>query len=347
MGNSQQPEFDSYYGRPILKEPTWKNPDVPLYLFLGGLSGSSSVLAATADLTGRAALARVGRITAGIGIVGSVLALVHDLGRPERFFNMLRVFKPISPLSMGSWTIAVYGPLAGTAAATDVLGTARWLSRVAGLGAAALGPVMSTYTAALIADTAVPAWHEAHPELPFIFAGSSMASAAGVALVAAPMAETGGVAHLALFGAGVELAITQEMEHRLGLVAEPYRQGLGGRLLTTSKALTGLGTLIALAGRRSRIASAAGGVLLAAGSLALRHGIYEAGKASARDPKYTVVPQRARADARAAAEADAAAEPAVAPAATTPQVSGRRHLLRLRGAHEAGDGHRHRVFRRR
>lgn len=341
-GNSQ-PAFDSYYGRPVLKQPTWKNPDVPLYLFLGGLSGSSSILAATADLTGRFALARVGRITAGVGIIGSVVALVHDLGRPERFLNMLRVFKPTSPLSMGSWTISVYGPLAGTAAATEVLGIFRGLGRLAGLGAAALGPVMSTYTAVLFADTAVPAWHEAHPELPFIFGGSAMASAAGVALIAAPGSETGGVAHLAVLGAGIELATTQEMEHRLGLVAEPYRQGPGGALMRASKTLTSLGAITALVGRRSRVASAAAGVLLAAGSLALRHGVYDAGRQSARDPKYTVVPQRERADARAAVSAPEAAAPQAEPR----PVTRRRPMTRLRGMHEARDGHRHRAFRRR
>jgi hypothetical protein len=348
-GNSGQPTFESYYRRPVLKAPTWKSPDVPLYFFLGGLSGSSSVLAATADLTGRLGLARVGRITAGLGIAGSVVALVHDLGRPERFLNMLRVFKPTSPLSMGSWTISVYGPLAGAAAASEVLGVARGLGRLAGAGAALLGPVMSTYTAVLIADTAVPAWHEAHPEMPFIFGGSAMASAAGAALVAAPISETGGVAHLALVGAGMELASTEVMERRLGLVGEPYRQGRGGGLMSAARALTGLGTVTALVGRRSRVASAAAGLLLAAGSLALRFGIYEAGMQSARDPKYTVVPQRERADARAAAEAEP--EPAIESAEAAgpaPARLLRRHRgPRLRGVHEARDGHRHRAFRRR
>ena len=37
-------EFRSYYGRQILKTPTWKTPDVPLYLFLGGMAGCSAVL---------------------------------------------------------------------------------------------------------------------------------------------------------------------------------------------------------------------------------------------------------------------------------------------------------------
>ena len=41
-----EPErYDSYYGRPVIKAPVWKTPDVPLYLFLGGLAGGSSLLA--------------------------------------------------------------------------------------------------------------------------------------------------------------------------------------------------------------------------------------------------------------------------------------------------------------
>ena len=45
-------EFTSYYGRPVIKEPVWKAPDVPGYLFFGGLAGASSVLAAGAQLSG-------------------------------------------------------------------------------------------------------------------------------------------------------------------------------------------------------------------------------------------------------------------------------------------------------
>ncbi|MER5390540.1 NrfD/PsrC family molybdoenzyme membrane anchor subunit, partial [Saccharopolyspora sp. NPDC002686] len=89
-------EFESYYGRPVLKPPVWKVPDVPLYLYLGGAAGASSTMALLADLTGRRDLARAGRLTAAVGATASVGALVHDLGRPMRFLNMLRVFKPTS-----------------------------------------------------------------------------------------------------------------------------------------------------------------------------------------------------------------------------------------------------------
>jgi formate-dependent nitrite reductase membrane component NrfD len=284
----------TYYGRPVIKKPAWKFPDVPLYLFLGGLAGASSVLAAAADLRGYRRLTRIGRVAAGAGLLGSLAALIHDLGRPERFLNMLRVFKPTSPISMGSWTLATFGPLAGAAAISEVTGLARSAGRAAGLAAAALGPAVSTYTSVLIADTAVPAWHEAHRELPFVFAGSAMAAAAGTALVFAPVGETRPVGPVALAGAALELAAMEALQRRLGLVAEPYSQGRAGRLLRTARSLTLAGAALAAGARNNRAGAALAGVCLLGGSLALRFAIFDAGVASAADPKYTVVPQLER-----------------------------------------------------
>jgi hypothetical protein len=99
-------EFTSYYGRPVIKEPVWEPVDVPSYLFFGGLAGASSVLAAGSQLSGHRELARVAKVTALGAISLSAVALVHDLGRPSRFVNMLRVFKPSSPMSVGSWLLA-------------------------------------------------------------------------------------------------------------------------------------------------------------------------------------------------------------------------------------------------
>ncbi|HEU5417409.1 MAG TPA: NrfD/PsrC family molybdoenzyme membrane anchor subunit [Streptosporangiaceae bacterium] len=292
--------FESYYGRPVLKEPAWKTPDVPLYLFLGGLSGASSVLAAAADLTGRPGLARASRVTAAAGVLSSLGALVHDLGRPARFLNMLRVVKPTSPMSMGSWTIATFGPLAVGAAASELTGVLTAAGRAAGIGAAALGPAMATYTAVLLADTAIPAWHDAHAELPFVFGGSAMAAAAGAALAAAPLTESGPATRMALAGASMEIASTQIMTRRLGLSGEPYSPGRAGKLMLTAKTLTAAGAAGAVLGRRSRAFSAAAGACLVAGSAALRFAVFDAGVQSARDPRYTVIPQRERAARRAA-----------------------------------------------
>jgi len=294
-------QFRSYYGRPILKEPTWKVPDVPAYLTLGGLAGASAVTAVAADVTGRPALTRVARVAAAIGAAGGAGALVHDLGRPGRFLNMLRVLKPTSPLSVGSWVLAPFSGLAGAAAASELTGRLPRLGRLAGLGAAALGPAMTTYTAVLLADTAVPAWHEAYPELPFVFAGSAMASAAGVGLATAPLAESGPAARLAVAGAAVELVASQRIETRLGLVGEPYREpGRASSLLRAGKSLTAAGVGLALVGRRSRAVSALAGATLVSASFLTRFGIFEAGRASARDPRYVVVPQRERLERTAA-----------------------------------------------
>ncbi|MFF0341622.1 NrfD/PsrC family molybdoenzyme membrane anchor subunit [Kribbella sp. NPDC004875] len=289
-----EPEFDSYYGRPILKEPVWKQPDVPLYLFAGGLAGASALLAEGAALTGRAGLLRVARTAAAAGsTLGSGL-LVHDLGRPERFLNMLRVLKITSPLSVGSWILASFSGLSAAAAATEYSGRLRVVGRMAGAGAGVLGPALATYTAVLVADTAVPAWHEAHRELPFVFAGSAAAAAGGLAMVAAPKAEAGPARRMAVIGGVAELAASELMNRRLGMHAEVYREGRPGTLLKLARVLTAAGTGLTPFARRSRVVSTLAGTAYLAGSLLTRFGVFQAGLASARDPKYTVVPQGER-----------------------------------------------------
>jgi hypothetical protein len=287
------PEFESYYGRPILKEPTWKTPDVPLYLFVGGLAGASALLAEGAALTGRPELERVARLAAAGGAAAGTVALVHDLGRPERFLNMLRVIKPTSPLSVGSFILAPFSGLSAAAAASHVTGILPRLGRLAGAGAAAFGPALATYTAALVADTAVPAWHEAHRELPFVFAGSGAQAAGGLAMMLVPGAQAGPARRMALGGAAVEVLAAERILQR-GLVAEPYRIGMPGRLMKIARASTAVAAALTVVGGRSRLVSAAAGATYVASSLATRFGVFEAGRASARDPKYVVVPQRER-----------------------------------------------------
>ena len=124
----EEAEFTSYYGRPIIKPPVWKTPDVPLYLFLGGAAGSSSIMAALTDLTDRPALTRNARYVSGGAAIASVVFLIHDLGRPERFLHMLRVIKPTSPLSIGSYILAPFSAAAGATAAVELLGVDRFMS---------------------------------------------------------------------------------------------------------------------------------------------------------------------------------------------------------------------------
>jgi Polysulphide reductase, NrfD len=288
-------EFTSYYGRPVIKEPVWQAPDVAGYLFFGGLAGASSVLAAAAHLSGHRSLARVAKLGALGAISVSAAALIHDLGRPARFTNMLRVFKPSSPMSVGSWLLAGYGPAAGAAAVSEVTGILPGAGTAATLGAGLLGPAIATYTAALICDTAVPAWHAGYREMPYVFAGSAASAAGGLGLLASGDAEP--ARHLAVFGAGVELVAKQLLIRRLAgcpgqSLAEPYETGRPGAVLRLGEVLTAGGLAGALLGRRSRVISAVSGASLLAASALTRFGIFEAGMASARDPKYTIVPQR-------------------------------------------------------
>jgi hypothetical protein len=288
-------EVRSYYGRPVLKEPVWQ-PEIPWYFLTGGLAGASSVLSLVARAAGNDTLERRSLyIGAAADLVNPVL-LISDLGRPERFLNMLRVFKVTSPMSVGSWILAVSGSASVTAAVLRAAGRLKRVKTLAEVVSAASGAPLAVYTGALLANTAIPAWHEARRELPFLFGSSAAATAGAAAAMAVPPQEAGPARRLAVGGVLVENAVMLGIERRLGLVGEPYRQGEAGRYGGIAKACTLAGAaLLAGPGRRSRLASAAGGALVLGGEAALRWSVFRAGFQSARDPKYTVLPQRERA----------------------------------------------------
>ncbi|ULE34082.1 NrfD/PsrC family molybdoenzyme membrane anchor subunit [Mycobacterium sp. IDR2000157661] len=295
-------EFRSYYGRPILKKPVW-DWKIAAYLFSGGLSAGSAMLAAGADLTGRPGLRRVSRIGALFSVLASLYFLIADLGRPERFHHMLRVAKPSSPMSVGTWILFAYGPGAGLAGVAELLprrvrrtGLGRlagWLARPAGAWGAAMAPGVASYTAVLLSQTAVPAWREAHPYLPFVFTGSAAASGGGLGMLLGPVGESAPARRMAVLGAGMEVAASRVMERRLGLVGEAYTTGRPHRLRRLSELLTVGGAVGAVVGRRGAVVAASGAALLV-GSALQRFAVFEAGKASTKDPKYVVLPQRER-----------------------------------------------------
>ncbi len=291
-------EFTSYYGRPILKRPAWKSPDVPIYFWAGGVAGTTAALAALSDATGRPTLRRSGRVIAASSALLGTMALIHDLGRSARFLYMLRVIKPTSPLSVGTWILSPFTGLASAAAVSELTGIAPRLGRLAGWGAAALGPILASYTAVLVADTAVPAWHEARNELPVLFVGSAAAAGSGAGLLTAAVADNRPAARLAVVGAAVELAAGRVLEQRLarlpGGIEQAYRTGKAGRWNRAAHLLTVAGGVGAALGRRNRAACAASGLALLAGSLATRFAVFEAGMASAADPQHVIAPQRER-----------------------------------------------------
>jgi formate-dependent nitrite reductase membrane component NrfD len=292
-------EFRSYYDLPILQPPVWEARTIASYFFLGGLAGASSVLGAGAQVTGRRALAKVSK-TAALGAVAlSMAALIEDLGVPSRFTNMLRVAKPSSPMSMGTWLLTAYGPAAGVSAVTALTG---WFPRIGALATAAAavtGPAVASYTAVLASDTAVPAWHDAQRQLPFVFTSSAAAAAGGFGLLAAPPDEQSPARRAAVVGGAAELAATAWMHRGMGRSARAYASGRARVLHRLATGFTATGVAgAALSGSRrtprTRAVAAVSGVALMAGSACTRFAVFEAGRVSTIDPRYVVEPQRAR-----------------------------------------------------
>ena len=289
-------EVQSYYGRPVLKEPTW-TWEVPAYFFTGGVAGASSVLSLSAKLFGNDELSRRALYIGAAADVVNPMLLISDLGRPERFHHMLRVFKVTSPMNVGAWVLFVNGGASTTAAVLELLGILKPLKLLAELVSFIFGPPLATYTGVLVADTAIPVWHEARQELPWLFGASAAASAGAAACVFCPPASAGPARRLAVGGVVAEALVMLAMQLRLGEAGEVYHRGRAGSLSWAAKSLASGGALLlARRGRRSRGAAVLGGALVCAGELCLRFAVHHAGKQSARDPKYVVKPQRERAN---------------------------------------------------
>jgi hypothetical protein len=284
----------SYYGQPVIKRPEWK-PLIPLYFFSGGVAGASAALALAAEAQGNPELARRAWVNALAGVGVSQLLLIGDLGRPARFLNMFRVFKVTSPMSVGSWLLGACGGATTLAAVNATTGAFPVGGRAAKVAAGALGLPLCTYTAALIANTSVPVWHEARWTLPFVFAAGAAASAGGAAAIATPAGFAAPARRLAVGGAVAEAVSAELMRRRLGELGEPYSTGGAGHFRRAGAlALAAGAALLSVAGGRSRPAAIAGGSLVMAGALLARQSVFRAGVQSAADPKYTVGPQRAR-----------------------------------------------------
>ena len=301
-------EFSSYYGRNIVKPAPWKN-EIPAYLYLGGLAAGSALVAVGGEFTQRRELQRNSRLIALAALTGSTGALIMDLGKPSRFYNMMRTVKLTSPMSVGSWILAGFGVFTGTAAVSEVMrfvvpksvpGQQFWPigDRLASIGAGAFSAPLAAYTAVLLADTATPTWHGSYKQLPFVFVGSALAAAGGAAMTCTSVEECGPARRLAVGGTVLELAMFSVMERELGMLAEPLHEGKAGRYLKGAKISGVLGAALTLTVGCTRLGAAAAGIALNAASALTRFGVFEAGMASARDPKYTVVPQRERLERR-------------------------------------------------
>ena len=270
----------AYRGSTILKKAPWTWM-IPAYFFLGATAGMGASIAGFARISGNRLLARRALLTSAIAFLPCAPLLILDLGRPERFYNMLRVFRPTSPMNVGTWILTAFGGALTAAVGSEVTGLARRPAAVLTAVAAALGPALSTYTAVLLANTSTPAWHEARRELPFVFAAGAAASAGAAVCLATPSSAAAPARRLAIAGALAEVLAARLMETRLGDAGAGYRTGAGHRLATAAEilGLTGAGVL-ALGGRRRAVVSL-GAVCVMGGAAAERFAVWKAGDDSA------------------------------------------------------------------
>jgi DMSO reductase anchor subunit len=279
--------------RPVIKPPVW-TWEIPFYFYFGGLAGASAGAARLAEAHGDDVLARRAYALALVGVVASPALLVSDLGRPARFLNMLRLFKVTSPMSVGSWILASFGAAAGLGG-LDLAADGRVPGgRAARSSAAVLGLPLASYTAVLIANTAVPAWHESRRILPFVFAAGAAASAGAGLTALTPPAHAGPARRLAVGGAAAEIALTTLMQHRLGELSDAYRSGPPHKLGVAAKTTLALGAAVVTRASQSRAAAVGGAALVTAGAVLARWSVFRAGFQSAKDPRHTVAPQRRR-----------------------------------------------------
>ena len=300
----------TYYGRPLLKEPVWIWA-VPVYFYVGGTAGAAAVLGAAAQVLDGEELRGLVRacrwVAAAGGAAGSAL-LVYDLGRPERFLHMLRVFRPTSPMSVGSWVLAAAASATmGSALLADRDGFLGRLGDGSAIAAAVFGMPLSGYTAVLLGNTAVPVWRAARRTLPHLFIGTSVSGLAalfGLLPVNITPREEKIVDRFGIAGKVVDLAAMAAVEREVnGIepVGRPLREGLSGALWSAAKVMTAASLVLSLIPGRSRAKRIAGGLLGTAGALALRFAVFHAGKASSRDPRAAFHQQREGPDPRDAA----------------------------------------------
>lgn len=254
----------SYYDVPLLKKPVWKW-FIPAYFFLGGVAGASSTLGALFRPL-RRRTSRLSLVAVGLGTV----CLIADLGRPSRFANMLRVFRPTSPMSMGSWLLSVYGPAAGAAAVLD--------SSVAAGVAGVAGVPLAGYTGVLVAGTAVPAWQDASTALPLLFTASAVAGAASLLELVPSDDRTAQVLRrYGIIGKTGELGAAFALEREVS-DPEPYRKT---PLWNVAHGLTSLSLVLSLPKRRNRAREVVAALTGAAGSAAVKFAVAQAGERSA------------------------------------------------------------------
>ncbi len=297
---------ETYYGQPVLK-PSHYGQLIASYLFIGGIAGASQIIATIADWTGdrrNRFITRAGRYLSLGGIIAAPLFLIADLRTPERWYNMLRIFRRTSPMSIGSWTLTAFGGLSGITALLQFLADRRRrppyrsAARAFALPATGVGAIVATYTGTLLGSTSTPLWARASRFLPALFGISAAATSTAALTLAAHASGASRITarrleRLAAMIAAIEFLASGALDRhweRANLAAplkEPptataYRAGYKGLGIAVPLLVHGVSVAT---GRRSRRASMFAAAATLIGGYFLRSVIVHAGRDSARRPE--------------------------------------------------------------
>jgi hypothetical protein len=273
---------------PVMKAPVW-TWEIPLYFWFGGMAAGASFVGLACDLSGDERSARVARKVALAALLPSPPLLIMDLGRPERFYNMLRIFKPRSPMSMGSWCLTLFGGMASAAVGADLLGS-RKAARGLGGANAVVGGYLGSYTGVLLASTAVPVWARSRLFLGpiFVSTGTLTGAAATRLVLTATGLEAGHPTREALgrvesAAMAAELLLSEFNRHRLGSLSSVLQDGAGAEWFRRAQWLARAGLAARLLHRRFTPAEHFASVCFLGAALCYRFAWVRSGRSSAHD----------------------------------------------------------------
>lgn len=280
----------SYHGNPVLKPPTW-TWQIPLYFFVGGVAGTSALIALVAHLFRNPELVRAALWVALIGALISPPLLIADLGRPTRFLNMLRVFKLRSAMSVGAWTLVGFSSAIGLAVVCHELALAgygntwllalEWITEIL---AAFSGLILASYTSVLLGVSAIPVWSENRTLVPAVFLAGGLGSAAAVLDLLGFLVPA--TQFIGTVASTVETIIAILIELRNRHVDTPLREGAVGWLARAGGILAGpVSLLLRIFWGHNPALRYLAALCFVAGALITRYAWIAAGRVSSRDPQ--------------------------------------------------------------
>ena len=304
--NPGRVEDPGYYGLPILKRPFWKW-EIALYFFFEGISGGAYVLctmAALMDKKRHRDAVQIGRFLSFLTMLTCPPLLIMDLGRPERFHHMLRIWKKTSPMNHGAWALTGFGIIASLLALLAVPASKlpfgfgapvlrflqRWMpDRAIGVLGVPFALTMVSYPGVLLSTTANPVWAHTH-FLGALFACSSMNSGSAALTLCNYGSDDHGLHKtLSRFEDVSTVAEAVAVGMYLGTVKKAARPLWKGKQRTIFLfGAIGLGIVAPAILRRSKskfISSGVAPLLTIVGSLSLKWSITYAGQESALDPE--------------------------------------------------------------